>query len=687
MAYVYKKKLKYFPVEIEVWGNIYGPTHGYSVAVDGYYCVIGTSTTNSWYIYKKGVNGDWNPLKGVSHLAGDGSSLDICKDVSVFGLRNYNAGIGRVVFFDKDLGGVDNWGETVAIGDGGCNVGDYFGYSVATNGTYAVGGAPGVDESKGVVIFYEKAIGLGNWVRADSIGINGRITPDSDQTSGDYFGCSCSMDGDYLVVGSKNEDGKKGAAYIFYKDENGENKWGQQQRIISSDRKEKDLFGYSVSISGDYLVIGARGKERDDERGAGAAYIFQRSVDTWYEIEKLVSPLIENKFNYYFGNSVNIDGDLVVIGSPGAKENMGVADIYSKEKNWEHLQELSPFDGTTGDEGQFGYSVALSGSFCIAGSPFGGRNPSFEDEGFGYMFEETLPVLRLAQEFNVGGEYIPSKASVYLKRIGKNISDFWTLYDNEKNVIDATNFSSITQKSNKVIFDDTIGNFTGNGYMILSPRDELEIVKNRDEDFSIINFPIKSENVNRFRLLIRGLVSSPDPSGELKFKVDILLDGVVIDEIKKDILYNEWNWFDSILTMPDQNEHILGIRLKEKSNAIDKIYLDTDDSVVGDIYFEGPAYSTSPYVTVHLKIHDSDGTYPTEPLLIYDYKTTMGEIRNDDWYNFNINLLDSRLDNPSAFIDECFIVMSTTGGGNENFVIWEMVDGDEYIPLSSAIKI
>ncbi|KKM89381.1 hypothetical protein LCGC14_1249260, partial [marine sediment metagenome] len=394
----------------------------------------------------------------------------------------------------------------------------------------------------------------------------------------------------------------------------------------------------------------------------------------------------ENRSSNLFGSSVNMNENLLVVGSPGARNNRGIVDIFYKYKNWQHLKQIIPADGALGD--QFGNSVNISGSYAVFGSYLNEGDPSaLSATGSAYIYEDAPVTLRLAQEFNVEGEYIPSKASVYLKRIGKNINNFWTLYDDRKNVIDVTNFSSINQKSNKIIFDDTISNFTGNGYMILSPREDLEIIGGRDEDFSVINFPIKSENVNRFRLLIRGLVNSPDPSGELKFKIDILLDGVLVDEINKNITYNEWTWFDSILTIPDQNEHILGIRLKEQSNAIDKIYLDTDDSVVGSIYSQGPSYSISPYVTVHLKIHESDGKYPAESLFIYDYKTTIDEIKNDDWYNFNINLLDNRLNNPSAFSEDCFIVMSTTGGGDENFVIWEIVDSDEYIPLNSAIRI
>ena len=47
----------------------------------------------------------------------------------------------------------------------------------------------------------------------------------------------------------------------------------EQAKITASDGKAEDWFGHSVSISGDYALIGAYG---DDDNGSrsGSAYIF-----------------------------------------------------------------------------------------------------------------------------------------------------------------------------------------------------------------------------------------------------------------------------------------------------------------------------------------------------------------------------------------------------------------------------
>ena len=55
--------------------------------------------------------------------------------------------------------------------------------------------------------------------------------------------------------------------------------WTQQAQLTASDGESGDYFGASVSISGDYAIVGAHG---DDDRGSlsGSAYIFVRSETT-----------------------------------------------------------------------------------------------------------------------------------------------------------------------------------------------------------------------------------------------------------------------------------------------------------------------------------------------------------------------------------------------------------------------
>ena len=89
----------------------------------------------------------------------------------------------------------------------------------------------------------------------------------SDRGASDHFGNSVSISGDYAIVGSPDEDedasggntlSNAGSAYIFKRDGTS---WVQQQKIVASDRGVNDYFGWSVSISGDYAIVAARDED------------------------------------------------------------------------------------------------------------------------------------------------------------------------------------------------------------------------------------------------------------------------------------------------------------------------------------------------------------------------------------------------------------------------------------------
>ena len=108
----------------------------------------------------------------------------------------------------------------------------------------------------------------------------------SDGASGDRFGSSVAISGDTLLVGAAEKDGWKGAAYIFVLA--GDGSWDEGTRLIPiNEISSGDWFGWSVALSGDRALIGAR---YSDEKGfdSGAAYIFHRMNGVWQEEAKLV---------------------------------------------------------------------------------------------------------------------------------------------------------------------------------------------------------------------------------------------------------------------------------------------------------------------------------------------------------------------------------------------------------------
>ena len=170
---------------------------------------------------------------------------------------------------------LEDWSEQdkLTASDGATS--DRFGRSVSIDGDYVLIGAYYDDSAKGSAYVFKRS-GT-SWVQED------KLTA-SDGATSDYFGQSVSIDGDYAIVGAYNDDGK-GSAYVFKRSGT---TWTEQQKLLASDGAAGDFFGISVSIDGDYALVGA---ERDGENGLyyGSAYMFKRSGTSWVPDEKLTS--------------------------------------------------------------------------------------------------------------------------------------------------------------------------------------------------------------------------------------------------------------------------------------------------------------------------------------------------------------------------------------------------------------
>src|SRR6185369_11837581 len=78
-----------------------------------------------------------------------------------------------------------------------------------------------------------------------------------------------------------------GATYVFAR--SGTN-WSQQAKLIGNDTAGGDLFGSSVTISGDAVAVGAPAKNYPTgSTNAGAAYVFVRNGTNWTQQGKLLA--------------------------------------------------------------------------------------------------------------------------------------------------------------------------------------------------------------------------------------------------------------------------------------------------------------------------------------------------------------------------------------------------------------
>ena len=200
----------------------------------------------------------------------------------------------------------------------------------------------------------------------------------SDGASLDYFGISVSLDGDYALIGANGDDSYKGSAYVFKQDGI---PWVQEDKLTSSDGTAGDNFGYSASIDGDYALIGAFG----DDSNKGSAYAFKRSGTTWTQEDKLTAS--DGTADDYFGNSVSIDGEYALIGASNDDNGRGSAYAFKRSgTTWTQEDKMTASGGEAHDV--FGQRVSLDGDYALIGA-------SGDDtyEGSAYVFKKTTPDL------------------------------------------------------------------------------------------------------------------------------------------------------------------------------------------------------------------------------------------------------------------------------------------------------
>ncbi|MDO8847063.1 MAG: hypothetical protein Q7W51_01565 [Coriobacteriia bacterium] len=212
-----------------------------------------------------------------------------------------------------------------------------------------------------------------------------------------HYGISTAVSGTTAIVGSY---WAPQAAYVYVR--SGDT-WTKQQTITHTEGSASDMFGFAVDIDGDTLVIGAPQHEHSALLSAGAAYVYVRSGSTWSLQQKLVAT---DAGTYdFFGHSVSLQGDTVVIGAAAAEttegDNRGAAYVFTRSgSTWTQTQKLTAA-GTTAPglaDDSFGHSVALSGDRIAVGAPyadpngeaFAGRVYTYARSGGTWSFDEHI---------------------------------------------------------------------------------------------------------------------------------------------------------------------------------------------------------------------------------------------------------------------------------------------------------
>ncbi len=182
-----------------------------------------------------------------------------------------------------------------------------------------------------------------------------------------------------------------GAAYVFTRSSG---IWSQQAYLKASNTWQSDSFGFSVAISGDTIVVGAWQEDSNatgvngDQANysapdSGAAYVFIRSGGIWSQ-QAYLKASNTGAFDY-FGHSVAISGDTVVIGareeasnatgvngdqSDNSADKSGAAYVFTRSGGtWSQQAYLKASNTGAGDYFSL-FSVAISGDTVVVGAPY-----------------------------------------------------------------------------------------------------------------------------------------------------------------------------------------------------------------------------------------------------------------------------------------------------------------------------
>jgi len=321
-AYIFKSYGTNWAMVAKLIGAQTSRLFGISVSISGNYALVGASGSESAYIFRRMAADYWVQRIVFTEADGFGGSVSISGDYAIVGAdyddeEGENAG-AVFIYESNDI----TWFQKAKLTASDAKPDNHFGCSVSICGNYALVGACGADTEAGKAYVFRRTFRI---IPPDTIvwfWTEQTKLEAPDRAAHDSFGYSVSTDGAYAVIAAIGDDEKgidSGSVYVFKRDGL---LWEYQTKLLASDGERDDSFGESVSISGDNICIGARfGNGRMED--SGSAYVFKRDGSNWVEQPKLTA--LDGMAGEFFGNSVSINGFNIMVGAPRKREVIGAA--------------------------------------------------------------------------------------------------------------------------------------------------------------------------------------------------------------------------------------------------------------------------------------------------------------------------------------------------------------------------
>jgi len=394
--------------------------------------------------------------------------------------NNLRTSAGAVYVFKRDPA-TGNWSQDAYLKATNAGTRDYFGISVSISGDLIAVGAKGEGNAYTAIQNIDNAVPAYDYTTlpAFPIGANSiysgavyvfkrdPVTTNWSQdaylkgtianTAYDYFGQSVSISGDLIAVGVPGDDYgyttilnldntpapnrwtrnnyiNAGSVFVFKRDPVTTN-WSQDAMLLPRNGENRDAFGTSVAIAGDFIAVGAHLEDNSNTAiqntdnalpvadnfaasASGAVYVFKRDPATTNWSQDAYLKATNAQTNDNFGRSVAISGDLIAVGAPyednsntaiqnadNALPALDDALAYSSGAvyifkcdvsagsptpgNWSQDAYLKASNAGAGD--QFGRSVSLSGDLIAVGAQYeDNSNTAIQNADNPGAFADTL---------------------------------------------------------------------------------------------------------------------------------------------------------------------------------------------------------------------------------------------------------------------------------------------------------
>lgn len=332
----------------------------------------GSTTGNTGYglwgdCATNGNIGEYQPVADSAGKQNDffGNSVAVSGDFAIVGAFQDD----NVINLDQGSASIyrfdgSHWVFMQKIMDPAGEGNDKFGISVAISGNFAIIGAylddVGINTDQGSACVFQ--FNGSNWVFLQKL-------TDANGLPGNNFGFSVSISGNYVLVGSPKDDvpfADKGSA-SFYQYTAGN--WAFMSKIVDNNGQPGDNFGSSVCVAGSHAIVGASSDDVLGNTDQGSATIFQFNGSNWTFFETITDPA--GLSGDLFGTSVGISHPNIIVGamldSEGITAQGSASFFHFNLFTWEFVQKVK--DAAAETDSRFGYNVSMSGNYAIVGTP------------------------------------------------------------------------------------------------------------------------------------------------------------------------------------------------------------------------------------------------------------------------------------------------------------------------------